>query len=128
MSSRQQIQNMHRHPATFDKAVECKGTSEHHDLRRHLPMLLQRLDGLSQQGCVGRGEWKSRGVAWCIVEDELGESVQQEDGGASSYQCCSAEGVARVGLQAQGMPMQERVNDRGHLHTCVHIPRMVSAV
>lgn len=66
---------------------------------------------------MGRGEWKSRGVAWCIVEDELGESVQQEDGGASSYQCCSAEGVARVGLQAQGMLMQEEVHDRGYLHT-----------
>ena len=57
-------------------------------------MLLQRLDGLSQQGRVGWGEWERRGVAWRVVEDELGESIQQEDWGTGSDQCCSAQGVA----------------------------------
>lgn len=74
-------------------------TSEHPQPRRHLPMLLQSLDGLPQHGRVGRREWDGWGAVGHVVQDELCEGVQQEDGGTSSHQCCSAEGVARVCLQ-----------------------------
>ena len=90
---------MHISPRLTSCERGVNQTSEHLELRRHLPMLLQCLDGLSQQGRVGRGKRKSGGISWCVVENELGESVQQEDGGTSSHQCCSAQGVARVGLQ-----------------------------
>ena len=59
-------------------------TSEHLELRRDLASLLQGLNALPQQAGVGRRKGYGRGVACCVVQDELSESVQQEDRGS----CC----------------------------------------
>ena len=48
---------------------------------------------------MGRWEGYGRGEACCVVQDEGGEGVKQEDGGARCDQCCPAQGVAGVGLQ-----------------------------
>lgn len=74
-------------------------TSEHLELRTDLAVLLHCLNGLPQEAGVGRWEGYRGGVACCIVQDEGGEGVKQEDGGARCHQCRPAQGVARVGLQ-----------------------------
>lgn len=74
-------------------------TSQRLQLGCDLPALLDSLHCLAQAAGVGWREGYLRGITSCVVQDEAGVGVHQEDRCASSQEGCSAEGVPRIGLQ-----------------------------